>query len=99
VFATVREDGPEGGAGAVFGGGSKPVYVDFAAPLSLIALDALTGGGRTGAAFEEMLPAQDELHVRSPRGRHVAELAVEIVPRAAAPADPTDRPGRQDTPA
>lgn len=97
VFATVHEaaaEGPEGadgadgagggaeagGFGAVFGG-SKPQFVDFDSPLSLIALDALTGGGRTRTVFEEMLPGEDELHVRSPRGHHVAELAVEIVPR------------------
>jgi hypothetical protein len=30
-----------------------------------------------------MLPGVDELHVRSARGHHVAELAVEIVPRPA----------------
>ncbi|WP_329173656.1 lantibiotic dehydratase [Streptomyces sp. NBC_01477] len=97
VFATLheqREDGA-GGFGAVFGG-SKPQYVDFDSPLSLIALDALTGGGRTRTVFEEMLPGEDELHVRSPRGHHVAELAVEIVPRAAAPAAAA-RPGRQDS--
>ncbi|WP_328912718.1 MULTISPECIES: lantibiotic dehydratase [unclassified Streptomyces] len=90
VFATVREDGP--GGGTVFGGGAKPAYVDFDSPLSLLALEALTGGGRTRTVFEEMLPDENELHVRSPRGRHVAELAVEIVPRATGSAPH----GRQD---
>ncbi|SHM61327.1 lantibiotic dehydratase [Actinacidiphila paucisporea] len=97
VFATLhreRDDGA-GGFGAVFGG-SKPQYVDFDSPLSLIALDALTGGGGTRTVFEEMLPGEDELHVRSPRGHHVAELAVEIVPRAADHAAAA-RPGRQDS--
>jgi hypothetical protein len=97
VFATLHQqrDGDAGGFGAVFGG-SKPQYVDFDSPLSLIALDALTAGGRTRTVFEEMLPGEDELHVRSPRGHHVAELAVEIVPRAAEPAAAA-RPGRQDS--
>lgn len=97
VFATLHEqrDGGAGGFGAVFGG-SKPAYVDFDSPLSLIALDALTGGGRTRTVFEEMLPGEDELHVRSPRGHHVAELAVEIVPRPAEGAAAA-RPGRQES--
>ncbi|MEW2521904.1 lantibiotic dehydratase [Actinacidiphila alni] len=97
VFATVHEEKADGagGLGAVFGG-SKPQYVDFDSPLSLIALDGLTGGGRTRTVFEEMLPGEEELHVRSPRGRHVAELAVEIVPRAAAPAGAGPH-GRQDS--
>ncbi|HEY3483689.1 MAG TPA: lantibiotic dehydratase, partial [Streptomyces sp.] len=105
VFATVHQAGGEGaeegaeggpaGFGAVFGG-SKPLYVDFDSPLSLIALDGLAGGARTRTVFEEMLPGEDELHVRSPRGHHVAELAVEIVPRAAAPAGAA-RHGRQDS--
>ncbi|WP_328470884.1 lantibiotic dehydratase [Streptomyces sp. NBC_00448] len=87
VFATVREELPDGGGpAAAFGGGAKPGYVDFDSPLSLIALEALTGGGRARTVFEEMLPGADELHVRSARGRHVAELAVEIVPRPAATA-------------
>lgn len=97
VFATVHEESPDGGGpGAAFGGGSKPAYVDFDSPLSLVALEALTGGGRTRTVFEEMLPAEGELHVRSARGRHVAELAVEIVPRTAPVAGP-ERHGRQDT--
>jgi hypothetical protein len=97
VFATVHEEKADdaGGFGAVFGG-SKPQYVDFDSPLSLIALDGLTGGGRTRTVFEEMLPGEEELHVRSPRGHHVAELAVEIVPRAAEPAGAGPR-GRQDS--
>ncbi|MFJ1585887.1 lantibiotic dehydratase [Streptomyces sp. NPDC088197] len=97
VFATVHEEKADdaSGFGAVFGG-SKPQFVDFDSPLSLIALDGLTGGGRTRTVFEEMLPGEQELHVRSPRGHHVAELAVEIVPRAAEPAA-AGHHGRQDS--
>ncbi|MBM9506975.1 lantibiotic dehydratase [Streptomyces sp. KK5PA1] len=83
VFATVHDDD------APAFGNAKPQYVDFDSPLSLLALDALTGGGRSRTVFEEMLPARSDLHVRSARGHHVAELAVEIVPG----------PGRQDSPA
>ncbi|MEV7416675.1 lantibiotic dehydratase [Streptomyces sp. NPDC089919] len=58
--------------------GAKPVYVDFDSPLSLSALDALVERAPgVRVAFEEMLPAEDGLHVTSRRGRHVAELAVE----------------------
>jgi hypothetical protein len=96
VFATVRPADDGTGPAAAFGGGAKPQYVDFDSPLSLIALDALTAGGRTRTVFEEMLPGEDELHVRSPRGHHVAELAVEIVPRGAAPAAAAPH-GRQDS--
>lgn len=90
LFATVRRG--EGG-GAWFGGG-KPQYVDFDSPLSLIALEGLVeAGGRV--TFEEMLPAPDDLHTVSDRGRHVAELALEIVPgRAAArPQNAQQHPG------
>ncbi|MFC4031057.1 lantibiotic dehydratase [Streptomyces polygonati] len=98
VFATVRPLAPDGGEGpgAVFGGGAKPQYVDFDSPLSLLALEGLLAGGPAVTDFEEMLPEPDELHVSSPRGRHVAELAVEIVPRPAAAAGP-EQQGRQDT--
>jgi len=91
LFATVRR-GDAGGGGAWFGGG-KPQYVDFDSPLSLIALEGLVeAAGRV--SFEEMLPAPDELHVASDRGRHVAELALEIVPtRAAARPETAEHPG------
>ncbi|SDO51361.1 lantibiotic dehydratase [Actinacidiphila guanduensis] len=96
VFATVRaEEGT--GPGAAFGGGAKPAYVDFDSPLSLAALEGLLAGGPARTVFEEMLPEADELHASSPRGRHVAELALEIVPRpAAAPPAGPGRPERQD---
>jgi hypothetical protein len=100
VFATVRPEADGGGPGAAFGGGAKPHYVDFDSPLSLTALEGLLAGGPVRTVFEEMLPGQDALHVRSPQGRHVAELALEIIPRpAAAPAGQDRRHGRQDTPA
>jgi hypothetical protein len=58
--------------------GAKPVYVDFDSPLCLATFDALVERGPgTRVAFREMLPAEDGLHLTSPRGRHVAELAVE----------------------
>ncbi|MFF1871426.1 lantibiotic dehydratase [Streptomyces sp. CB03911] len=87
VFARVRpEPGPGGAAG--WQGAAKPQYVDFDSPLSLTALDALLAGGPARVVLEEMLPGEQALHVRSPLGRHVAELAVETVPRAAAAAAP-----------
>ncbi|WP_234539899.1 lantibiotic dehydratase [Streptomyces shenzhenensis] len=79
VFATVHQETAEGEDGGWFGG-SKPQYVDFESPLSLTALEGLLAGKRARTVFEEMLPGEDELHVTSPRGRHVAELAVEILP-------------------
>ncbi|MFF5454238.1 lantibiotic dehydratase [Streptomyces sp. NPDC012950] len=72
--------------------GAKPVHVDFDSPLSLAALDALVErkpGVRV--AFQEMLPAEDGLHVTSERGRHVAELAVETFTTRPRPA-PQSRP-------
>ncbi|MEV5986989.1 lantibiotic dehydratase [Streptomyces sp. NPDC052051] len=79
VFATVREEAAEGEGGAWFGS-TKPQYVDFDSPLSLTALEGLLTGPRVRAVFEEMLPGENDLHVTSPRGRHVAELALEILP-------------------
>jgi hypothetical protein len=82
VFATVHEESADGGGGG-WAGGSKPQYVDFDSPLSLIALEALPAGRPARTVFEEMLPDECDLHVTSPRGRHVAELAVEMLPGAA----------------
>ncbi|MFJ4846596.1 MULTISPECIES: lantibiotic dehydratase [unclassified Streptomyces] len=85
VFATVHA--PRGAAGGGWaGGGSKPHYVDFDSPLSLVALEGLLKERAGRVVLEEMLPAEDDLHVRTARGRHVAELAVEMFP--AAPAHP-----------
>jgi hypothetical protein len=79
VFATVHEEAGDGAPGGWFGA-AKPQYVDFDSPLSLTALEGLLAGRRARTVFEEMLPDENELHVMSPRGRHVAELAVELLP-------------------
>ncbi|MEU1532014.1 lantibiotic dehydratase [Streptomyces fagopyri] len=78
VFATVHEE--TSGEGGGWFGGSKPQYVDFESPLSLTVLEGILAGKHARAVFEEMLPGESELHVTSPRGRHVAELAVEMLP-------------------
>jgi Lantibiotic dehydratase, N terminus len=80
VFARVHRDADGSGG---WSGGSKPHYVDFDSPLSLNALEGLLGEGAAHVVLEEMLPAQEELTVRTGRGEHVAELAVEIIPNAA----------------
>ncbi|MFF5127023.1 lantibiotic dehydratase [Streptomyces syringium] len=75
VFATVS---PAGGARA--SSPAKPSYVDFDSYLSLTALDGLLKGGeRDRVVFREALPDENELHVASGAGRHVAELAVETL--------------------
>ncbi|MFD9126224.1 lantibiotic dehydratase [Kitasatospora sp. NPDC059571] len=79
AFATVHRAAPDG-AGPAWAGGAKPQYVDFDSPLSLGALEGRLGDGADRVVLEEMLPAESALHVRSARGRHVAELALEIVP-------------------
>ncbi|MFH8337197.1 lantibiotic dehydratase [Streptomyces sp. AM6-12] len=83
VFATAHEE--RDGDAAGWSGSAKPQYVDFASPLSLTGLEGLLAGRRARTVFEEMLPGEDELHVTSPRGRHVAELAVEMLPAPAGP--------------
>ena len=88
AFARVRQD-PADGAGG-WDGGSKPHYVDFDSPLSLHALEGLLGEGTGRVVLEEVLPAEDDLHVRTARGRHVAELAVELVPRRPGTAQDTE---------
>jgi hypothetical protein len=77
VFARVFKQ-PPGGSG--WAGGSKPHYVDFDSPLSLGALEGLLSEDFHHVVLEEMLPGRDDLHVRTPRGTHVAELAVETIP-------------------
>ncbi|WP_254878925.1 lantibiotic dehydratase [Streptomyces sp. NA04227] len=69
VFATVSA-----GPAAV---GAKPQYVDFDGPLSLAAFETLLGNPEHRVVLREVLPAHGALHVRSGRGAHVAELAVE----------------------
>lgn len=74
VFATVHAAGADSWAG-----GTKPQYVDLDSVLSLVALDGLLRDPASRVVFEEALPDEDELHVGSTRGRHVAELAVEVL--------------------
>ncbi|MBA0052454.1 lantibiotic dehydratase [Streptomyces sp. AJS327] len=91
VFATVSS-GPRGAVGA------KPQFVDFDSYLSLSALEALLTGPGDRVVLREQLPGRDGLHVRSERGEHVAELAVETFtsPALAGPPAPTapDTPHR-----
>ncbi|GGR37758.1 lantibiotic dehydratase [Streptomyces netropsis] len=100
VFATVSRAG-----GARASSPAKPSYVDFDSYLSLTALDGLIKGGeRDRVVFREALPDEDELHVASGAGRHVAELAVETLrttrPVGGAPPEAgrngPDRPDRKD---
>ncbi|MFE3560108.1 lantibiotic dehydratase [Streptomyces sp. NPDC059193] len=69
VFATVSAGHSAAGA--------KPQYVDFASLLSLAAFETLLRDPAHRVVFREMLPDPAGLHVRSARGAHVAELAVE----------------------
>ncbi|MFG2949205.1 lantibiotic dehydratase [Streptomyces adustus] len=92
VFVTVHEEAADGEeSGGAWFGGSKPQYVDFDSPLSLTALEGLLAGKRARCVFEEMLPGEDDLYVTSPHGRHVAELAVEMLP------GPAGLPGEEPT--
>ncbi|MFE3634284.1 lantibiotic dehydratase [Streptomyces sp. NPDC059168] len=84
VFATVHGEAEDSAAHG-WSGLSKPQYVDFDSPLSLTALEGLLAGKSARTVFEEMLPGENELHVTSPRGRHVAEFAVELLPGPAVP--------------
>ena len=54
VFATVHQQTADGEDSGLFGG-SKPQYVDFDSPLSLMALEGLLAGARARTVFEEML--------------------------------------------
>ncbi|MFI6785071.1 lantibiotic dehydratase [Micromonospora sp. NPDC050276] len=74
TFATVTETSGDGRSRS-----GKPQYVDFASYLSLYALDGLLQSPGARVVFREMLPDEDALHVRSSRGEHVAELAVETL--------------------
>lgn len=89
VFATVAS-GPHGGAGA------KPSCVDFDSGLSLTAFEALVRNETDRIVLREMLPAEDGLHVRSERGSHVAELAVETF-TSRRPASPSSSSRRAAT--
>jgi hypothetical protein len=92
VFARIYQTRPDGLPGADFGSG-KPQFVDFASPLSLLALEGALSGKQARVVLEEMLPAEDELQARSTDGSHVAEFAVEFVPV------PTTDPMTQEGPA
>ena len=81
VFARVFKE-PPGASG--WAGGSKPHYVDFDSPMSLGALEGLLAEGFDHVVLEETLPSEDDLHVSTARGRHVAELAVETIPATGA---------------
>ncbi|MEV7090999.1 lantibiotic dehydratase [Streptomyces sp. NPDC093085] len=85
VFATVSS-GPRGGAGA------KPQYVDFDSALSLTAFEALTHHPDDRIVLREALPGEDGPYVRTERGHHVAELAVETFTTT------TDRPTKDVSP-
>ncbi|GGY59527.1 hypothetical protein GCM10010363_46190 [Streptomyces omiyaensis] len=92
VFATPHRDGRRVP-------GAKPLYVDFASPLSLTAFEALLGReDGTSVVLRETLPDEDGLQVVSGRGRHVAELAVETFASPAPPLSPTDRTATEDGP-
>lgn len=58
---------------------SKPHHVDFRGYHWLVVLDQLARTGGGAVAFEEMLPAEDQLHVTSSRGHHVAEMTLEML--------------------
>jgi hypothetical protein len=77
----------------------KPQYLDFASYHSLTALEAMLGAD-SRVVFTEMLPDAGELHVRSGRGSHVAELAAETfarTPNAAPAADHAADPAERTT--
>jgi Lantibiotic dehydratase, N terminus len=59
-------------------GWTKPHFVDFASVFSLTLLDGLLRTSVNRVVFEEMLPTEEQLYVRSALGHHVAELAFEM---------------------
>ncbi|MEV6963916.1 lantibiotic dehydratase [Hamadaea sp. NPDC051192] len=73
MFATVHP------AGSRAGQRPKPQYVDCSAYLSLVALEALIGGGAGRVVFREMLPGGGDLHSA---GGHVTEYVIETFPIA-----------------
>lgn len=91
VFATVSA-GPSAA-------GAKPSYVDFASLLSLAAFETLLRDPHHRVVFREMLPDPGGPHVRTARGGHVAELAVETF-TTTAPREPEEprrpREARED---
>jgi hypothetical protein len=73
AYVTVRQPG------AGWTGGTKPQWVDFDSPLSLVALDGLVREPEALVMFEEALPDIEDPQVVSEHGRHVAEFAVEVL--------------------
>jgi hypothetical protein len=57
---------------------SKPHHVDFGSYHSLLVVDHLARNARGEVEMQEMLPAEDHLYATSERGRHVAELTMEM---------------------
>lgn len=74
AYVTVAAAGAGGWAG-----GTKPQWVDFDSPLSLLALEGMLRDPADRVLLEEALPDASGTHVVSDRGRHVAELAVEVL--------------------
>jgi hypothetical protein len=58
---------------------TKPHHIDFRSYHSLLVLDHLARNGGAEVRLEEMLPADDQLHVTSGRGHHVAEMVLETI--------------------
>lgn len=73
AYATVAAADATGWAG-----GTKPQWVDFDSPLSLLALEGMLRDPADRVLLEEALPDTDGAPVLSDRGRHVAELALEV---------------------
>jgi hypothetical protein len=92
VFATVR---PPAGATAA-GPRPKPQLLDLGSVLSLATFGAQLTHPDARVELTELLPDPGHLHVTTPAGAHVAELAVETVshPSADAPAGTDDTPRR-----
>ena len=82
TFPTESDAGPEGDdADGGEGGGwvqrTKPMYLDFTSLFSLTLLETQARRAEGRVQFEEMYPSEEDLYVRSSRGRHVCELAIE----------------------
>jgi hypothetical protein len=73
-----RTDNSVEAAPAVRGNWTKPHFVDFTSVFSLTLLDGLLRSSVNRVVFEEVLPTEEQLYVRSALGHHVAELAFEM---------------------
>ncbi|UED87396.1 lantibiotic dehydratase [Streptomyces profundus] len=76
VFATVKDSAARGATGA------KPQFVDVDSPLSLLAFEGLLRSNEAVVTFREALPDEEGPHLRTERGAHVMELAVETATSA-----------------